>query len=171
MLTEASLLIASAQTCECPCPEEPEPTTPGEPDPNDPCLLEPDNPDRPFWCPVIDPNDPGTPFTDPCQMPDAPWYCNPDAYAEHEAVVDEETAFNFSEFRAAYTLDDRRIKYRIGIPLEATAVKPYDVVIQMAAPIDVGWAAIAWGGGMVDNPLTVAWANCSNVVLSSRWTP
>jgi hypothetical protein len=61
------------------------------------------------------------------------------------------------------------IAYRIAIPEVSAA--PFDVLLQIVAPIDkAGWAAIAWGGAMNRNPLTVAWPNGNTAVVSSRWS-
>jgi hypothetical protein len=80
---------------------------------------------------------------------------------------DDITNFTFGQYDAKM-LDDDRVYYRIAIP--DTAVKaPYDTVVQILSPNTIGWAGLAWGGGMLSNPLTVVWPNCSNVVISSRW--
>ena len=61
------------------------------------------------------------------------------------------------------------IVYRIAIPDVSAA--PFDVLLQIVAPIDkAGWAAVAWGGTMNFNPLTVAWSNGGHGLVSSRWS-
>lgn len=61
------------------------------------------------------------------------------------------------------------VAYRIAIPDVAAA--PFDILLQIVAPIDkAGWAAIAWGGQMNGNPLTVGWPNGDSAVVSSRWS-
>jgi hypothetical protein len=77
-------------------------------------------------------------------------YCDPD------------TTICYSEW-----LSPEKIAFRIAIPDTATAGN-FDVLLQIAAPKTVGWAGIAWGGVMVNNPLTVAWANGDKTVVSSR---
>lgn len=67
----------------------------------------------------------------------------------------------YSEFTAS------NIAFRVAIPDTATAA-PFPVLVQIVAPKATGWAAIAWGGQMANNPLTVAWANGDSVVVSSR---
>ncbi len=67
---------------------------------------------------------------------------------------------------AQYTTSSN-IVIRVGIP-EASAA-PFDTLLQIVAPVAVGWAGIAWGGGMTANPLTVAWPNGNGAVVSSRW--
>jgi len=57
--------------------------------------------------------------------------------------------------------------YRIAIPEVAKA--PFDTLVQIVAPTAVGWAALAWGGSMSANPLTVAWMAGDQGVVSSRW--
>lgn len=69
----------------------------------------------------------------------------------------------YSEFTST-----NNIAYRIAIPDTATASAPFDVLLQIVAPKATGWAAIAWGGQMAYNPLTVAWPNGASVVVSSR---
>ena len=60
------------------------------------------------------------------------------------------------------------ITYRVAIPSNVLPNEFYDTVIQVVAPIDIGWAGMAWGGHMIYNPLTVAWKNGRNIVISSR---
>jgi hypothetical protein len=69
-----------------------------------------------------------------------------------------------------YGTDEKRVYYRMAMSDSIPANVPYDTVIQVQAPNNVGWAAIAWGGEMTNCPLTVAWANCSNVVVTNRFT-
>jgi len=58
----------------------------------------------------------------------------------------------------------------VRIALPAVEKDPFDALLQLVAPKAVaGWAAIAWGGKMTKNPLTVAWANGNTTVVSSRW--
>ncbi|KAK0625831.1 hypothetical protein B0T14DRAFT_421217 [Immersiella caudata] len=60
-----------------------------------------------------------------------------------------------------------KIAYRFAIPDTATAA-PFDVILQIEAPKTVGWAGIAWGGVMTNNPLTVAWANGASAIATTR---
>jgi hypothetical protein len=73
------------------------------------------------------------------------------------------TEICFSESRVAA----HDITFRIAIPEAAAA--PFDVLLQIVAPVSVAWASIAWGGQMTRNPLTVAWPNGQSAVVSSRW--
>jgi hypothetical protein len=82
---------------------------------------------------------------------------------------DELTGFNFGQWDAP-AVDDSRIYFRIAIPDTATPSAPYDTVLQVVSPNTIGWTGLAWGGDMLANPLFVAWPNCSNIVVSSRWT-
>ncbi|KAH6851370.1 hypothetical protein B0I37DRAFT_404989 [Chaetomium sp. MPI-CAGE-AT-0009] len=75
---------------------------------------------------------------------------------------DAATTICYSEW-----LSPEKIAYRIAIPDTATT-GDFDVLLQIEAPRTVGWAAIAWGGVMVNNPLTVGWANGDKTVVSSR---
>jgi hypothetical protein len=59
------------------------------------------------------------------------------------------------------------VQYSVGIPEVAAA--PFDIYTSIVAPIDVTWAAIAFGGCMLRSPLLVAWAYGTNVVVSPRW--
>ncbi|KAK4149996.1 cellobiose dehydrogenase [Chaetomidium leptoderma] len=75
---------------------------------------------------------------------------------------DAATTICYSEW-----LSPEKIAFRIAIPDTAKAGN-FDVLLQIAAPTTVGWAGIAWGGVMVNNPLTVGWANGDTAVVSSR---
>jgi hypothetical protein len=79
-------------------------------------------------------------------------------------VVDAETGFTFGQY-----VSDQGISYRIGIPDPAPTTGGYDAVVQIAAPIAMGWAGLAWGGSMTYNPLTIAWKSGNDVVVSSRF--
>jgi hypothetical protein len=57
--------------------------------------------------------------------------------------------------------------FRIAIPDGSSP--PFDTLLQIIAPVDIGWAGFSWGGGMTLNPLTVAWPNGNNATVSSRW--
>ncbi|KAI1762854.1 iron reductase domain protein [Hypoxylon sp. FL1150] len=59
------------------------------------------------------------------------------------------------------------ITWRIAIP--AVEQGPFDVLLQVIAPRSVGWAGLAWGGGMLYNPITLAWANGNSTVGSARF--
>ena len=60
-----------------------------------------------------------------------------------------------------------KIAYRIAIPDTATAGN-FDILLQIEAPKAVGWAGLAWGGVMTNNPLAVAWASGNTGIVSSR---
>jgi hypothetical protein len=59
------------------------------------------------------------------------------------------------------------ITYRTAIPNVTAA--PFDVIFQIVAPKSAAWAAIAWGGQMANNPITLAWPNGNGTIVSSRW--
>ncbi|KAK1767896.1 CBD9-like protein [Phialemonium atrogriseum] len=84
--------------------------------------------------------------------------------ADSTVVVDAETGFTFGQF-----ITDNGIEYRIALPDPIPANTPYDVVLQVAAPHEIGWAGISWGGSMTYSPLTVAWPNDKDVTVSSRY--
>ena len=73
------------------------------------------------------------------------------------------TAICFSESKVAA----HDITFRVAIP-ETTAA-PFDILLQIVAPVSVGWAGLAWGGKMTNNPLTVGWANGKSATVSSRF--
>lgn len=61
------------------------------------------------------------------------------------------------------------ITFRVAVPSSISSQTPFDVVVQVIAPNQVGWAGLAWGGKMTSNPLTVAWANGNSAIVSSRF--
>jgi hypothetical protein len=58
------------------------------------------------------------------------------------------------------------VTYRFAIP--ASAEEGFPAILQIVAPIEVGWAGLAWGSSMTNGPLTLAWANAENVTISPR---
>ncbi|KAI9170920.1 Cellobiose dehydrogenase [Paramyrothecium foliicola] len=80
-----------------------------------------------------------------------------------QRYCDEQLSLCFQEFSSSMG-----IRYRVAVP--ANAVAPFDVALQIVAPTDIGWAGFAWGGEMVNNPLTVAWPNSDSVIVTSRTT-
>ncbi|KAK7981188.1 hypothetical protein PG989_013645 [Apiospora arundinis] len=88
------------------------------------------------------------------------------AYASSSATAgkycDAATGVCYSEVSAS------NATYRVAIPNVNAA--PFDILLQIVAPKSVGWAGIAWGGHMAENPLTLGWANGKeSTVVSSRW--
>ncbi len=77
--------------------------------------------------------------------------------------MDSVTGFTFS----SYT-NDKGITYRVAVPDLVAADKAFDAVVQIIAPIGLGWIGLAWGGSMTYNPLTIVWANGKTPVVSSR---
>ncbi|KAF2022307.1 iron reductase domain protein [Aaosphaeria arxii CBS 175.79] len=92
------------------------------------------------------------------------------AAQEDSAVsyVDAETGFTFSEYKVAYSLSGN-VVFRVATPAAAVQGQPFDIVLQIVSPTSGGWAAVAWGGSMVKNPITMGWANGQSTVVSSRW--
>ncbi|RYP66945.1 hypothetical protein DL771_007519 [Monosporascus sp. 5C6A] len=76
---------------------------------------------------------------------------------------DGETGVCYSEA----TVGVAPIKWRVAIP--AVTSGPFDILLQVVAPRTVGWAGIAWGGGMLYNPLSLGWANGNTSVSASRF--
>lgn len=77
-------------------------------------------------------------------------------------VCDAATTVCWSEY-----VTSEKIAFRVAIPDTATAGS-FDALLQIVAPKAVGWAGLAWGGSMVNNPLAVAWATATTGVVSSR---
>jgi hypothetical protein len=82
---------------------------------------------------------------------------------------DPETGFTFSQYQATYSLSGKSITVRVAVPSDAQPNTPYDAVVQIVAPSEVGWMGLAWGGSMTYNPLTVSWMNGNSPVISSRY--
>ncbi|KAK3935320.1 cellobiose dehydrogenase [Diplogelasinospora grovesii] len=57
--------------------------------------------------------------------------------------------------------------FRLAVPDKSAA--PFDTLLQIIAPVSLGWAGFAWGGGMIGDPLTLGWPNGNKVTVSSRW--
>ncbi|OAA63708.1 Cellobiose dehydrogenase, cytochrome [Niveomyces insectorum RCEF 264] len=91
------------------------------------------------------------------------------ADADTTIYVDAQTGFTFSQYLAKYSLNSKGMYIRIAVPSSVPASTDFDVVVQIVAPVDVGWAGLAWGGDMTKNPLAVAWGYASGGVISSRW--
>ncbi|TRX89194.1 hypothetical protein FHL15_009892 [Xylaria flabelliformis] len=85
------------------------------------------------------------------------------AQADSTPVEDAETGITFQSFT-----NEVDVTYRLALPADASAEKPYDVILQVISPITNGWVAWAWGGSMTYNPLTVVWANGNDAQYSSR---
>lgn len=99
-----------------------------------------------------------------CQVPDPP------PEPQFAVYEDELTGFTFGQYDVN-TYEETRVYFRVAFPDNASASTPggYDAIIQILAPNTQGWVGFAWGGEMRFNPLTVAWANCSTALISSRW--
>lgn len=67
----------------------------------------------------------------------------------------------FSSFTNAYG-----IVWGFAIP-EVTEA-PFDAILQVTAPVDVGWAGLSWGGSMTYSPLALAWSNGDGAMIASR---
>ncbi|KAK8098690.1 uncharacterized protein PG998_011931 [Apiospora kogelbergensis] len=93
---------------------------------------------------------------------------HPALAADSVAYKDPETGFTFAQYNAQYVIG-KYITYRIATPSNVAAGAPYDAVVQVAAPVDVGWTGLAWGGYMTYSPLTVAWQNGQSATVSSRY--
>ncbi|RYP42798.1 hypothetical protein DL768_010212 [Monosporascus sp. mg162] len=76
---------------------------------------------------------------------------------------DGETGVCYSETKVGVA----PILWRVAIP--AVEAGPFDILLQVVAPRTVGWAGIAWGGGMLYNPLSVGWPNGNTSVPASRF--
>ncbi|KAI0021722.1 actin-domain-containing protein [Xylariomycetidae sp. FL0641] len=85
------------------------------------------------------------------------------AQIESAPFTDADTGITFQ----SYTSPDG-ITYRLALPEGASETTPYDVIIQVVAPNEMGWVGWAWAGTMTYNPLTVVWKNGDSTTLSSR---
>ncbi|KAI0836452.1 putative iron reductase domain protein [Hypoxylon sp. FL0890] len=85
------------------------------------------------------------------------------AQTDSTPFVDADTGITFQ----SYTNTDG-VTYRLALPAEASGDAGYDVIIQIVAPVTLGWAGWAWGGVMTYNPLTVVWKNGNSAQFSSR---
>jgi len=92
------------------------------------------------------------------------------AAADSVPYVDRQTGFNFAEFKASYNLTDRSVMfYRIAVPATVPSDGGFDVVLQVTAPRDVGWAGMTWCGTMISCPLLAFWYSGNNVIVGSHW--
>jgi len=80
-----------------------------------------------------------------------------------DKVCDSASKICYTEY-----VSSSAVSYRVAIPDSAAAGKPFDILLSLTAPKAIGWAAIAWGGAMANNPLTVGWSNAQSAVVSSR---
>lgn len=58
------------------------------------------------------------------------------------------------------------ITYRFAIP--PAAAEGFQTIVQIVAPVEIGWAGMAWSSSMTNGPLTLGWANGEGVVASGR---
>ena len=68
---------------------------------------------------------------------------------------------------SSFTDASANLTFKLAIPEKASA--PFPLLMSITAPISVSWAGFATGGCMLRSPLIVAWANKTNVVVSTRW--
>ncbi|KAI2627639.1 actin-domain-containing protein [Hypoxylon sp. NC1633] len=85
------------------------------------------------------------------------------AQTDSTPYVDADTGITFQ----SYTTTDG-ITYRLALPADATGDAAYDVILQVEAPVELGWAGWAWGGAMTYNPLTLVWHDGNTVQHSAR---
>jgi len=60
------------------------------------------------------------------------------------------------------------ITYRLAIPVNPA--EGFQTILQIEAPLSVGWAGFAWATSMTNGPLTMGWANGEEVTISGRKT-
>ncbi|KAM0327420.1 hypothetical protein ACHAQA_005706 [Verticillium albo-atrum] len=68
---------------------------------------------------------------------------------------------------SGYT-DRAGVRYGIAIPTSAAQGQSFDSILQITAPISIGWVGLAWGGSMTYNPLSITWPNDDEVKISAR---
>ncbi|CAO2656883.1 Nn.00g056860.m01.CDS01 [Neocucurbitaria sp. VM-36] len=78
-------------------------------------------------------------------------------------VYDAETKISYSSY------SDPESGMSFGIALPKNVTDPYDAIIRITAPVANKWAGFSWGGNMVWNPLSVAWANGNSGTISARF--
>lgn len=85
-----------------------------------------------------------------------------------DVIRDPDTGFSFSQRDVQITTGNTYITFRVAIPQGAPAGQPFDAVVQIVAPSNLGWVGVAWGGSMLNNPLLVGWLNGASGVVSAR---
>jgi len=87
------------------------------------------------------------------------------------AYRDPDTGLTFASEYKDYRLPDKRIIYRVAVASDAQKDQPFDIIIQIVAPNDVGWTGLAFAGQMPQNPLLIIWRNSTGngVVVTTRW--
>lgn len=82
--------------------------------------------------------------------------------AQSTVVCDGETKICYSSY------SDTTSGMTFGVALPKNVTDPYDAIIRITAPLANKWAGFSWGGTMVWNPLSVAWANGKSGTISAR---
>jgi hypothetical protein len=82
---------------------------------------------------------------------------------QSKVVCDTDTKICYSSY------SDAESGMTFGVALPKNVSDPYDVILKITAPIANKWAGFAWGGTMVWNPLSVAWANGQSGTISARF--
>jgi hypothetical protein len=82
---------------------------------------------------------------------------------QSKVVCDAATKICYSSY------SDAESGMTFGIALPKTVTDPYDAILHITAPIANKWAGFSWGGNMVWNPLSVAWANGQSGTISARF--
>jgi hypothetical protein len=83
--------------------------------------------------------------------------------AQSKVVCDAKTKICYSSY------SDAESGMTFGVALPENVTDPYDAIIKITAPINNKWGGFSWGGNMVWNPLTLAWANGKSGVASARF--
>lgn len=92
------------------------------------------------------------------------------ATAAASVFRDPDTGLTFASEYTLYRIN-QGITYRIAQPSDAVRGSPFDIIIQIVAPNEVGWTGLAFSGTMTQNPLLLVWRNSAGngVVVSTRW--
>ncbi|KAI0157102.1 CBD9-like protein [Hypoxylon sp. FL1284] len=85
-----------------------------------------------------------------------------------DVYQDPDTGFSFSQSSVPLSTGTAAVTMRVAIPSSAVAGQAYDIVLQLVAPISAGWAGVAWGGSMTNNPLLLSWSNSGTGISSIR---
>ena len=88
-----------------------------------------------------------------------------------QVIVSSQKSINFCDPTTSicyqsYT-NSKGISFGLALPQATTA--PFDLILQITAPIAYKWVGFSFGGRMQFNPLVVAWHNGGSVVKSARW--
>jgi hypothetical protein len=80
--------------------------------------------------------------------------------------------WNDKDLEICFVTSEQCIAYRVALPNVTNETVPTDAILQIVAPVSVGWSGFTWGGDMLDNPLSLGWSTgtgAGHALISSRW--